>query len=273
MGAYLMTYTRSKKQTYFHYLKEYLRYFDFQSILDSVAYIKYHKGASKTRVVKSRTGKFFCRQGTNDFQFANYAYEWGVKSYFLDNYKNYDIFFDIGTGIGDYSILMAQKGLRVFSYEPVQSNYKVLQMNVIMNNLEGKIQHYDYGLGNDNYETSFYIAPVNKGASHKDQIETEEPRREGGSHEKVFIQRLDDFYKAYNIKNTDRILIKMDIEGMEVEALEGMAEFIQTFPNITFVLENKHSGSSNIRRMLQAIDTFEIGQLDEHNIYAHKLKV
>jgi FkbM family methyltransferase len=246
---------------------------DLRSIKDSYSYIRHHKGASKTRVVKSRVGKFLCRQGTNDFQFANYAYEWGVKSYFLENYKNYDVFFDIGAGIGDYSILMANKGLEVYSYEPVNSNYKMLQMNVALNKLDKRIHHYDYGLGNDNYETSFYISPVNKGASHKDSVETNEPLRKGGSYEKVFIQRLDDFYLAYEIPQEAKILIKMDIEGMEVEALEGMAEFIRHYPNLSFVLEDKHTGSSNITRMLQAIDTFEIGQLDAHNIYAHKINV
>lgn len=263
---------RTKFNTYKHYFLEYLKYFDIRSIIDSYNYIMFNKGASKERIIKGKIGKFQCRKGTNDFQFANYAYEWGVKSYLLDVYKDYDVFMDIGTGIGDYSILMAKNGLKCIAFEPVIYNYKSLINNINLNNYSDKIKALNIGLGESEYETTFAINKINTGASNK--IGKGENIRDTYlySFEKALINSLDNLIasKEIEIEKDAKVLMKVDIEGMEVEFLKGASKFIQNHENIRIVLEDKHSGQISIRRMLQAIDTFNIDTVDKFNIVATK---
>lgn len=57
---------------------------------------------------------------------------------------------------------------------------------------------------------------------------------------------------------------------MEPAALRGAENFIREFPNITFIMEDKHSGEDLIKDTLNSISSFEYGIVDEFNIYATK---
>ena len=57
---------------------------------------------------------------------------------------------------------------------------------------------------------------------------------------------------------------------MDIEAIRGAASFIRNYPNITFVLEDKHTGQDPIQQALSDIATFEFGIVDNFNIFAKK---
>ena len=78
-----------KLKTYFWYLVEYLKYGDFLSIIASARYLFNKSSHRRDRVIRTSIGTFFCRKNTNDFQFANFHYEWGVKKYLLDHKKDF----------------------------------------------------------------------------------------------------------------------------------------------------------------------------------------
>ncbi|MEI7662603.1 MAG: FkbM family methyltransferase, partial [Bacteroidota bacterium] len=170
---------------------------------------------------------------------------------------------DGGACIGDYSILLTRYGLRCIAFEPIESNFKVLEKNLELNGLTGKIIAFQYGLGAENKKEHFSFNPVNTGASHKSSI-TDHSNCLGE------IRTFDSLLPELNLDPDDRILFKLDIEGMETEALQGAAGFIRRFPNITFVLEDKHAGQYPIQKTLSEIGPFEFGIVDEFNIYAKK---
>ena len=58
---------------------------------------------------------------------------------------------------------------------------------------------------------------------------------------------------------------------MEAEAIQGSADFIRQYPNITFIVEDKISGQDSIRSVLSGIAKFEFGIVDEFNMYARKI--
>ena len=66
-------------------------------------------------------------------------------------------------------------------------------------------------------------------------------------------------------------LFKMDVEGMESEALEGAGNFIRNHPNITFVVEDTFTGQSRIKSILDKYGKFEYGEVDQYNLYAKKI--
>lgn len=255
---------------YTDYSMAYLQHGDIESLIDSFRFMVMKKGALRNRVVKSHFGKVKSRKGTNDFQFANYYYEWGVKSFILNVYKDFDVFFDLGSGIGDYSLLLAQKGLRCFAFEPIKGNYKILEENIRLNQHQNLIHAFNLGIGAKKEETEFIKKAINTGASHRANLKVNK-HIQNESIELVKIETLDYLLPSFNLCKTDKILVKMDIEGMETEALNGARNFIQYFPEIMLILEAKHSWDKKIIESLYSLANFDIGQVDELNIYAKKI--
>ena len=217
-----------KINTYFWYLNEYLKYRDFVSIYAAIRYLTHKKSHSKDRIIQTSVGKFFCRKNTNDFQFANYRYEWGVKKYILDHIQEYSVFIDAGSCIGDYTILVAKYGIRSIAIEPMPQNYEVLIKNLKLNNLIDKVKTFQIGLGNKNQMVQFKFNEINTGASHID-------RDNRSTSCQIELRTLDSILDDLQLDTKDRILLKLDIEGMEDEALEGAARFITFHPNLTHI--------------------------------------
>lgn len=257
---------------YLNYTKSYLKYSDFASIIDSVNFILFGKGARKTRIVQSYLGKVKIRKGTNDFQFVNYYYEWGVKSYLLKNCNRYKNFIDIGAGIGDYAMLMAERGLQVIAFEPIKETYDVFKVNIRLTGLGDEINAYNLAIGKNNSVSDFIVTPVNTGASHRADINLSDAGKAGVYTQKTQIKPLDEIYHEFHFAKEDKLLVKMDMEGMEAEAIEGAKEFIQHFDKITIIAESKHSGGGNIEEALNQIAEFEFGEIDEYNIWARKIR-
>lgn len=131
-----------KALTYLQYLSDYLRHGDFVSVISSVKYLVNRTSHRKNRIIRTSAGTFYCRKNTNDFQFANYYYEWGVKKFILKNINEYSLFIDAGSCIGDYCVLLSKYGLRCMAFEPVPDTYKVLLKNLELNKLSGKVEAF-----------------------------------------------------------------------------------------------------------------------------------
>ena len=255
---------KQKLITYSRYFFEYLKHGDLTSIVASGRYLVNKSSHSHDRTIKTSIGTFFCRKNTNDFQFANYKYEWGVKKYLLDNLDAYSVFIDGGACVGDYCVLLSRKNIKCFAFEPVLDNFNVLTKNLALNNLSGDITAYPFGLGAKNENIDFVFNPVNTGASHL-------AKNGDTANDKVEIRTFDSMLPLMAIPREEHILIKLDIEGMEPEAIRGAKNFILEYPNITFVIEDKHIGEESIRTALNEIASFEYGVVDEFNIFAKKI--
>lgn len=248
-----------------NYLREYLKYGDFLSIISAAKYLLFRKSHRKDRIIQTSVGKFYCRKNTNDFQFANLHYEWGVKKYLLKQVGMYDTFIDGGSCVGEYCILLSKYNIRCIAFEPILSNFEVLTKNLELNQLSDKVLAYPFGLGKANERVSFEYNPVNTGASH---ISSQNCSKNCLSD----IRTLDSLLPELHLNPQDRIMFKLDVEGMEVDALLGAAEFIHNHEHITFILEDKHSGKGKIVNTLNELAVFEIGVVDEFNIFAKKIK-
>ena len=116
-----------KTLTYLLYLSDYLKHGDFISVISSVKFLLKKTGShSKDRIIRTSLGKFYCRKNTNDFQFANYYYEWAVKKFILKNINEYTYFVDAGSCIGDYCVFLSKYKLKCIAFEPVPDNYASL---------------------------------------------------------------------------------------------------------------------------------------------------
>ena len=215
---------------------------------------------------------FLVRKGTLDFQFANYAYEWEVKKFVYKHYKNYNVFFDIGSNIGTYAVLFAKEGIRTFAFEPVKDNYDAIRVNLILNKLEDLVTVYPVALGASRYKATFTFDLVNTGASHKADVVTEEdyvPVAEMSVESEVVP--LDELMEQFGLSEEDRIFMKIDVEGMEANVLQGAKKFLKKYPHIMLVMESVHSGKEHLTKVLREIDDFEILEVDDLNMGARKV--
>lgn len=260
-----------KLKTFVRYFKDFLQFGQLRLVFAAIVYILTKKSFIETRIIRGKLGYFLHRRGTLDFQFGNYAYEWGVKLFMNKYYKNYDVFIDVGANIGTYSVMLASKGLRTYAFEPVYENWKALKINLMLNNLEKKATAFNVGLSNASKTAGFVFDPLNTGASHIDSLPAEDEDAENrGIHTSIELVLFDSVLPKMEIDDKSHVLMKIDVEGMEAEVIEGASSFIRSHPNLMIVMESVHSGEEKLKEILNQFAEFEFIKVDALNFAAHK---
>lgn len=250
--------------TYAHYFQDYIKHGDFTSILNSINYIVLGKVNSKDRVVKTSTGQFYCRAGSIDFQFANERYEIKIKEVVKEKIEEgYQLFFDIGACIGEHSIHAAKLGAKVYAFEPVSQNYQILQKNITLNQLNHKISALNFGLGEREYLAFFEYNPVNTGMSKRIDEQSDITAE---------IKPFNKVYDELEIDHSIPVILKIDVEGMEADVLEGALNTFAQLDKLFIIFEDKHSKLSSIIQQLDSIGNFQYNRIDKYNMSALKLK-
>ncbi|MBD3340540.1 MAG: FkbM family methyltransferase [Candidatus Lokiarchaeota archaeon] len=137
----------------------------------------------------------------------------------IDSLINKD-FLDCGAYMGDSALIFEKeyKASRIFSFEPVPDNYQYLLKLISLNNLKNVIP-IQKGLGEfpgkEKYCALVFCSRVEDDGS-----------------EEMEIIKIDDFVSK---KNLDVGLIKMDVEGYELEALKGAEYTIKKFKPILLI--------------------------------------
>ena len=257
-----MKYLFNRINVYTFYFYEYLRYGEFSAVINAFLYMFTRKSFARGTRMKTSMGQFDTRKGTLDFQYVNYAYEIEIK-HFIEKHP-FDVFFDIGACLGEYSIWLGKKGYTCFAFEPVKESYDMIHKNILLNQVDHKVKAYNYGLGSAHSIEHFQLNHTNPGASKRVKEGTSETQ-------KFEINSLDDVFAGFGLNEDTKILVKIDVEGMEVEMLKGATQFFKHFKHITLIIEEKLSGESLIRDTLNEICAFEYGHVDNFNIYARKV--
>jgi FkbM family methyltransferase len=251
----------SKYRTYFDYFKEYIVNGDFKSLGISLRYMFGHKLPTHDYTTKSGMGSFHVRKGTTDFQFINEAYERKVKKYIREHLNDFDVFIDAGACIGEYCIWLAREGKRCIAIEPV--NHQAVRNNITLNKLENKVKLFPVGLGSKKDRVFFNVPSGLPSSSYRDETSKQEPN--------VDIETVDGLFPAFGISPNDRVLMKMDVEGMETELIEGARQFLSTHRNLTVIYEHFESDNLKNDKALAALGNFQITDLDGVNRVAVKV--
>jgi len=131
---------------------------------------------------------------------------------------------ELGANVG-YLTFMMWKNLKgrgkVYAIEPDPRNYNMLFSSVELNNARGQVMTYPYAIDNKDGEVKFHLGVMTNLSSIKPTKNTTDKTIN------VKTVTLTSFMKGKKEPN----FIKMDIEGHEVEALEGGYElFKNDFP-------------------------------------------
>ncbi|MFA6554486.1 MAG: FkbM family methyltransferase [Candidatus Paceibacterota bacterium] len=149
---------------------------------------------------------------------------------FRKSLKNGFTVVDIGANIGYYTIIasghIGSNG-KIFAYEPENRNYSFLQKNIEVNRLTN-VKAQKIGLSDKKGSNTLYLDPNNKG-HHSLVYDKDKPGLT------IELDTLDNSLKQFGSPKID--IIKIDIEGAEFLALEGMRETIQKSPNLIIFTE------------------------------------
>jgi FkbM family methyltransferase len=261
-----------KVKTFYRYFTDFLQFGQLTLVFASVYYLLTKKSFIRTRLYRSKLGCFLHRKGSIDFQFGNYAYEWNVKQFINKHAGNYAHFIDVGANIGTYSIFAAKRNMKVIAFEPIYDNFKALTINLMLNNLEKKVKCFNVGLSDKATEADFMFDPLNTGASHMSSINTGAHEHEmKNQHETVRLITMDEALSGFRIPASEGVVLKIDVEGMEIEVLKGGTSFIKEHQNILLVIESLHSGEQAIKETLNEIASFEYLPIDNLNFAARKI--
>ena len=125
-----------------------------------------------------------------------------------------NIVLDIGANIGYYTLLFSRQvgpnGL-VIAVEPEPSNFTLLTLNLQLNNIEN-VRLYQVAIGDSIGEAILYISDF----SNWHSLRTKNPKKTKGI--QVPLTTIDALREDLNCPIN---LIRMDIEGFEVQAIKG----------------------------------------------------
>src|SRR5258708_2796683 len=157
-------------------------------------------------------------------------YEPMETALFKKEIKSGQTVLDIGANIGYYTLIAAKlvgpKG-KVYAFEPDPTNFKLLKKNVESNG-HSNVVLVNQAVSDKNRKARLFLSAMNKG-DHRIY-----DSNDGRSSILVRMIRLDDFFLKM-----DKVVhfIKMDIQGAEAAALEGMKELIHRNQRLKLVTE------------------------------------
>lgn len=144
--------------------------------------------------------------------------------------KEGDIVLDIGANIGYYTLLFSRlvgEIGKVYAFEPDPSNYQLLQKNIISNNIKNTVL-FNKGVSNKSGASTLFLCSGNKGMHRAypsilcdDKIPIE-------------MVMLDE---ETNILNHKIDFLKIDIEGFEYQALQGMKKILKNNQELKILTE------------------------------------
>lgn len=134
------------------------------------------------------------------------------------------VIIDAGAYIGNHSIFFAKCcDAKVIAFEPYIESYNNLKKNIEINNLQNIVTAHNYALGSSRKTGGMVVA--NKSNTGMTKVEPNAPGD-------IEIRTLDEVV-LNNVKRID--VLKIDVEGMEVELLKGAVQAISRYKPLIYV--------------------------------------
>jgi len=220
---------------------------------------------SKKKIVKIKLNSdtyfsFFLKDPYyNRLIYPKFKYEPEIE-FLLKKLRDIDfLFLDAGANYGYWSLLVSSKKFnkkKAISLEPLKSNYNFLYKNKLDN--KNRFKSLNLGVGEKKKYTKIYYSDQNSnvGASiYKDN-------NKKLISEKIKIDKIDNILSKRKEKN---LVIKIDIEGNEINALNGAKKILKK--NCLIIYEDHASDKFHLNSKYFLKKNFSIFSFDGKKIY------
>ncbi|MDB9386801.1 FkbM family methyltransferase [Microcystis aeruginosa CS-583] len=196
--------------------------------------INYHSKFMPKKIIKK-----LARSLGIDLKRYNVQTSEAAKMQRLLAYHNIDLVFDVGANIGQYAKLLRELGYsgRIVSFEPLSSAYSQLKA------VSEKDPLWEIApqaaIGNQEGEIIINIAGNSQSSSALPMLDAHvqsAPESAYSGSETVKLSRLDTLAKDYIKSETKSIFLKIDVQGLEKQVLEGATAILPLVKGIKLEL-------------------------------------
>lgn len=159
--------------------------------------------------------------------------------------------YDIGAFHGLLTLLFASRAREVVSFEPNSRNYERLTDNLLLNHVSN-VQVLKIGIGSRNEKLMMVGSPLMSGGASVDGKTVTGLLRAGVVIvESIPVFALDGLVGVGGLPAPD--LIKIDIEGWELEALRGARQTLQMYQPALFIEVHGETIRDKKRRVMEVV--------------------
>jgi len=174
------------------------------------------------------------------------TYEKGILSFLKSVLKPGDCFVDVGANIGLMSMFTAQcvgPSGKILAFEAHPLTSEILRKNILLNGYQN-IVVLNYALGSTEGKAKIYDNwQVNRGGASL------VVKSEGSDSHEINVQRLDSVWQENLIPK----VMKIDVEGFELEVLKGAAATIEKYHPV-LIVELSENRSNTFDSTIELID-------------------
>lgn len=186
------------------------------------------------------------------------GYEAAQRKIFFDAIarQGCDTLLDVGANFGLYTCTACVQipHLQVHAFECDKRNYAQLYANLRINDLLERVSVHEVAVGADNGSVRFMQTGVkNTGAS---RIDTE------AGNIVVSQVRLDDYLTL----SSDRLAVKMDVEGAELASLSGMTDLLAQSVRVVQI-ESFAENARSVEKLMTSLGFVQAAKVDDDFIF------
>ena len=181
-------------------------------------------------------------------------FEYDSLNFLKKKYK-FNTVIDIGANIGNHSLFFSDFSEKIYSIEPIKETYELLVKNININKLDKKIHPLNYGINKENGKMSYNKLPpkIDKNIINYGSYMLNEDITDSGI--EINVLSLDYLVKYKNIVNID--FIKIDVEGMVMDVLNGAVDTLKKYKPILFIeCKDRTNAKINVSEVLSFLNKY-----------------
>ena len=170
----------------------------------------------------------------------------------IKSMKPDEVLFDIGANIGQYSIVAAKQGLKVFAFEPESQNFSILIRNIAMNKMSDRIFAYPFCISDSCKIDMLRLSGLTPGGSCHSFGEDTNYKGEVKGWAAVqgsVAFPVDQLVNEVGFACPDHI--KIDVDGLEASVLRGMAATLRRVKSVLVEMDSAQERHMEWKRRLE----------------------
>jgi FkbM family methyltransferase len=197
----------------------------------------------KDTIIQTKFGVFKIRPDTSDAANVSPAFERRDVNYLLNliekllRQNKKILFCDIGADLGGYSVIVANafpgEKITIKCFEPIEESCMLIKENLVLNNAQHSVELYPVAvMDQDNPSLAIQLNMTTPGSS---SILTTGAYK---TKECVVQAKKLDSVLLDSITHYDAVILKIDVEGVEQQVLDGARKIIESRKEIYAMVED-----------------------------------